>query len=281
MSGRSREGERAPAGERGAGRPWCRRLALALLAGTPISPGLAAQQIVRRDSRFDALVPPGAPVEKIADGFGWLEGPAWDHRDSSLLFSDIPNNSVYRWRAGAVTLFLRPSGYSGPTPFTGREPGSNGLAFDPQGRLVLCQHGDRRVARLETDGRLIPLAERFGGRRLNSPNDVVFGPDGSLYFTDPPFGLPGTFQDPGKELGFSGVYRLSPDGRLTLLTRELNAPQASLSRRTAGRCTSRTRTPGGRSTWLSPSQATGRSDRAGCCSTLPHGPLQPRGIPTG
>jgi gluconolactonase len=121
-------------------------------------------------------------------------------------------------------LFLKPSGYTGTAPFSGREPGANGLAFDAQGRLLLCQHGDRRVARLEPDGHFTSLADRWQGRRLNSPNDLVVAHDGSIYFTDPPFGLPGTFDDPAKELAFQGVYRLAPDGNLDLVLDQLRAP---------------------------------------------------------
>jgi gluconolactonase len=181
--------------------------------------------VVRRDPRFDALVPRGAVVETVASGFDWVEGPAWDREKSALLFSNIPDNAVYRVRPPErASLFLKPSGYTGTTPFTGREPGSNGLAFDAEGRLVLCEHGDRRIARLELDGRKTTLADRYQGKRLNSPNDLVFKSDGSIYFTDPPFGLPGAFDDPEKELPFQGVYRLSPEGTLTLLTKELRAP---------------------------------------------------------
>lgn len=121
-------------------------------------------------------------------------------------------------------VFLEPSGYTGSVPFTGKEPGSNGLAFDRRGRLVLCEHGDRRVARLESDGSKTTLASRYLGKRLNSPNDLVFRSNGDLYFTDPPFGLPGTFDDPDKELDFQGVYRLTPDGELTLLADDIRAP---------------------------------------------------------
>lgn len=182
-------------------------------------------RIVRVDARFDELIGRGAPIEKIADGFQWLEGPMWDRRGGALLFSDIPENSVFRWtRAEGTSLFLRPSGYTGSAPFTGPEPGSNGLTFDPEGRLVLAQHGDRRVVRREHDGSFTVLAARFEGKRLNSPNDVVFDSQGNLYFTDPPYGLPGKFDDPAKELPFQGVYRLSRDGKLTLLTKELLAP---------------------------------------------------------
>jgi len=185
----------------------------------------AANDVVRLDPRFDEIVPRDAKLEKLADGFAWVEGPVWDRKGGHLLFSDIPNNSVFKWKEGeGATLFLRPSGYTGEEPFAGREPGSNGLTFDPQGRLVLCEHGDRRISRLEADGRKTTLVDRYQGKRLNSPNDVVFKSNGDMYFTDPPFGLPGSFDDPNKELDFQGVYRLSADGTLTLLTKELKAP---------------------------------------------------------
>jgi gluconolactonase len=120
-------------------------------------------------------------------------------------------------------VFLKPSGYTGPAGGEGREPGANGLAFDAQGRLVLCQHGDRRISRLE-NGRFVTIVERFEGKRFNSPNDLVFGVDGALYFTDPPYGLTKTFEDPGRELGWNGVYRLGPDGKLSVLVKDLKAP---------------------------------------------------------
>jgi gluconolactonase len=142
-----------------------------------------------------------------------------------VLFSDIPNNVVNKWKQGeGLTEFLKPSGYTGTAPFTGREPGSNGLTFDREGRLVLCQHGDRRISRLDGPGRFTTLVDRYEGKRLNSPNDLVFDSKGNLYFTDPPYGLPKTFEDPGRELEFMGVYRLAPDRTLTLLTKELRAP---------------------------------------------------------
>lgn len=182
-------------------------------------------KFVRLDPRFDKLVPPDAVLQKVADGHTWVEGPVWDRWNGYLLFSDIPRNTVYRWFPGAgASEFLKPAGYSGRLPFTGREPGSNGLTFDQEGRLVLCEHGDRRIARVEKDGRRTTLVDRFEGKRLNSPNDLVFKSNGDLYFTDPPFGLPKAFDDPGRELLFSGVYRLARDGTLTLLTREIRAP---------------------------------------------------------
>jgi gluconolactonase len=184
-----------------------------------------AAVLVRLDPRFDRLVPHGAVLEKLADGFTWVEGPAWDRHGGFLVFSDIPKNAVLKWQEGRdVSVFLQPSGYTGSTPFAGREPGSNGLTFNAAGRLVLCEHGDRRIARLEADGRKTTLVDRYEGKRLNSPNDLVFTSQGDLYFTDPPFGLPRAFDDPGKELPFSGVFRLSRTGRLTLLTTDLKAP---------------------------------------------------------
>jgi gluconolactonase len=180
---------------------------------------------IRLDPRFDKLVPFDVKFEKIAGGHKWVEGPAWNRKEAYLLFSDIPNNSVFKWQDGrGVSLFLNASGYTGLDRFQGKEPGSNGLIFDSNGRLVLAQHGDRRIARLESNGRLSVLAERFEGKRLNSPNDLVFKSNGDLYFTDPPFGLAQTFDDPRKELPFQGVYRLSRKGKLTLLIKDIKAP---------------------------------------------------------
>jgi gluconolactonase len=182
-------------------------------------------KIIRLDPAFDRIVPKGAVLEKVADGFAWVEGPVWNRAESYLLFSDIPNNAVMKWNAKeGASLFLKPSGYTGAAPFAGAEPGSNGLTFDREGRLVLCEHGDRRISRLEKDSTKTTLVDRYQGRRLNSPNDVIFKSNGDMYFTDPPFGLPKAFDDPAREMDFCGVYRLSKDGKLTLLTKELGAP---------------------------------------------------------
>ncbi|MGH8727123.1 MAG: SMP-30/gluconolactonase/LRE family protein [Burkholderiales bacterium] len=185
----------------------------------------AEPRIIRLDPRFDQLLSRDAKVEKIADGFTWVEGPVWNKREGYLLLSDIPNNSVYKWRRGkGVSVFMHPSGYTGSAPFEGREPGANGLTFDREGRLILAEHGDRRLARLEPDGSKTTLASHYEGKRLNSPNDVVFKSNGDLYFTDPPFGLPKAFDDPAKELPHQGVYRLKPDGEIALLIDDLKAP---------------------------------------------------------
>ena len=189
------------------------------------SPESSAASIVRLDPRLDQIVPTNAELEKVADGFTWAEGPVWNRSGNYLLFSDVPNNRIIKWKAGErVSVFLQPSGYSGTQPFTGREPGSNGLTFDKEGRLVFCQHGDRRISRLEKNGTLTTLVDNYEGKRLNSPNDLVYKSNGDLYFTDPPFGLPQTFNDPQKELPFQGVYRLARNGELTLLTTEVKAP---------------------------------------------------------
>ena len=177
------------------------------------------------DERFDALIAPDTRIEKIADDLLWSEGPLWDNRTKTLLFSDIPRNRVMQWHAEkGVSVFLERSGYTGAAPFTGKEPGSNGLTFDLQGRLTLCQHGDRRVSHRELDGTFVPRAVGYNGKKLNSPNDLVFDAQGNLWFTDPPYGLPGTFKDPTKELTFQGVYRVAKDGAITLATKELEAP---------------------------------------------------------
>lgn len=185
----------------------------------------SGQRIVSHDKRFDKLLAKDAKLEKIADGFGWAEGPVWSRQEDCLFISDVVNNSIFKiYRNGSVELLVKPSGYTGTEPFTGREPGSNGLVFDTLGRLIMNQHGNRQIARLEVDGKMTVLADRFEGKRLNSPNDLVFKSNGDLYFTDPPFGLPKVLDDPGKELSFQGVYRLSKDGKLTLLTKDVDFP---------------------------------------------------------
>ncbi|HKO29743.1 MAG TPA: SMP-30/gluconolactonase/LRE family protein, partial [Nitrospiraceae bacterium] len=161
------------------------------------------------DPRFDQLVSHNAKLERIADGFTWVEGPVWHKQGEYLLFSDIPANAVYKWKAGEGTsLYLKSSGYSGTAPFAGKEPGSNGLTLDAQGRLILCRHGDRQIGQLEANGTIVPLANHYDGHQINSPNDLVFKSNGDLYFTDPPFGLPKAFDDPSKA-PVQGVYRLS------------------------------------------------------------------------
>ncbi len=179
-------------------------------------------RIQRLDPALDAVLPPDAIVEKVAEGFRWAEGPVW-FKDA-VLFSDVPENIIYRWVPGekAARIFLQPSG-GAPSTRDFREPGSNGLARDAQNRLILCQHGLRRIARLEKDGSQTSLADRYDGKRFNSPNDLTIAKNGDIYFTDPPYGLAKGEKSPIKELEFSGVYRLS-DGKVTLLTDEHRFP---------------------------------------------------------
>jgi gluconolactonase len=172
---------------------------------------------------LDAIVPPGARLERAAGGFEFTEGPVWT-RDGALLFSSPNTNTIYRWAPpGTVTVFRPKSGYTGADIGRYAQPGSNGLTFDPQGRLTICQHGNRRVIRVEPHGNITVLADQYARKRLNSPNDLVYGSDGTLYFTDPPFGLPGGFADPKKELPFSGVFRVR-EGVVSLVTPDLAGP---------------------------------------------------------
>jgi gluconolactonase len=209
-------------------------------------------KIERFDPALGKLVPPDAKMHVVGEGFAWCEGPAWIRSDSPpsrrggasgggepatsnsapigyLLFSDIPNNAIMKWDPSVgVTLYLKPAGYTGASP-RGGESGSNGLTTDRDGRLVLCQHGDRRVALLElTPERQKPnfvtLADRYEGKRFNSPNDAVVHSSGAIYFTDPPYGLEKNMDDPAKELDFQGVYHIAPDGKVTLLTKALERP---------------------------------------------------------
>jgi gluconolactonase len=187
-------------------------------------------KIERLDPELDAILAPDARIEKLAGGFDWAEGPAWDRKTGTLLFSDVPRNIVFQWREGVGTRdFLFPSGFTGPRPREGadREQGSNGLTFDAEGRLVLCQHGDRRIARLDPQG-FTTLAQYTQHRRFNSPNDLVYAANGDLYFTDPTYGLPRDPANPEKfldqELLFSGVYLLRRSGEVVVLTQELRFP---------------------------------------------------------
>ena len=190
-------------------------------AETPKTTG----KIERFDAALDELIQQDAKIEVISTGHEWSEGPVWVEKGKYLLFSDIPRNHILKWKQGeGVSVFMERSGYTGPQDFTGREPGTNGLTIDAKGRLVICCHGDRQVKRVEEDGTKTVLASRYEGKRLNSPNDLIYHSNGDLYFTDPPYGLPKGLDDPARELDFCGVYRLSKDGTLTLLTKEMTRP---------------------------------------------------------
>lgn len=216
------------------------RLPLLLLLLTTISTDVIDAQdstnfptigeILTFDPAFKDLVDPEASIEVLSSGFLWAEGPVWvpekDHPyGGHILFSDIPNNRVVRWDEGrGAKTWLKPSGYTGAEPYGG-EPGCNGLLLDKTGQLISCEHGDRRLSVLTKGGGKRTLIDNYQGKRLNSPNDACLGPDGeTIYFTDPPYGLPDRYDDPRRELDFCGVYRLAPDGEVTLLTKEMTRP---------------------------------------------------------
>lgn len=186
--------------------------------------GPVETKVIRKDPTLDNLFTPGAKIEKLAGGFLFTEGPVWDREGGYLLFSDPNNNLIYRWTPdGEVSVYRSHSGYTGTNIGEYGQPGSNGLTLDKQGRLTINEHGNRRVTRLEKNGILTVLADRYEGKRLNSPNDLVYRSDGVLYFTDPPFGLPKFFDDPRKELPYSGVFCLI-NGQLKLVSTDLSGP---------------------------------------------------------
>ena len=177
---------------------------------------------------LSTVIDPASRVEIIASGFDWSEGPLWIE-GLGLLFSDIPPNKIFLWteKAGAK-LYLTPSGYTSDV-VRGGEVGSNGLLLDPENRLILCQHGDRRIARMNADihtprPEFETIVDHYQGKRLNSPNDACYNSKGDLYFTDPPYGLEFNVDDPLKELDYQGVYRYDLDGNITLMTNDLTRP---------------------------------------------------------
>jgi gluconolactonase len=181
-------------------------------------------KIQRNDPALDAIIAPDAKIEKLAGGFLFTEGPVWVRDGGYLLFSDPNNNLIYRWsEEDGVSVYRTHSGYTGMNIGEYGQPGSNGLTLDAQGRLTINEHGNRRVTRLEKNGQLTVLADHYQGKRLNSPNDLVYRSDGALYFTDPPFGLPKFFEDPRKELSYSGVFCLI-NGELKLVSKDLTGP---------------------------------------------------------
>ena len=196
----------------------------------PPAQGQAIGQVHREDPRLDSLVAPGARIERLAEGFVWTEGPVWVRDGRYLLFSDVPANKMYRWAPDeGVSVFLDPSGYDGPDPSAFREPGSNGLIHGPAGTILMADHGNRAVARLDlATRRKTLLATHYQGKRFNSPNDLVRASDGSIWFTDPPYGLEGLNDSPAKEIAWNGVYRLRPDGAVELAIADMTFPNGIL-----------------------------------------------------
>lgn len=176
-----------------------------------------APRLEKVDPALDALVASDVKIEKVGTGYGWAEGPVW-FRDR-FVFSDVPNNTAYAWKRGdgSPAVFLKPSGTDAPSDLQG----SNGLAADGKGNLLLCQHGARRIGKSVGDGKFQSLAAEFDGKKFNSPNDLVVAADGSVYFTDPPYGLP---KGQKAEQGFHGVYKLASDGKVSLVTKEVQWP---------------------------------------------------------
>ena len=188
-----------------------------------VTPHEVNVEVVRLDRAIDAIVPPNPKIFKLAEGFQFTEGPIW-FKEGYLLFSDPNANAIYKYTAdGRLSVFKKNSGYSGKDIAQYFQPGSNGLTLDPQGRLTINEHGNHRVVRVEKDGHLTILAEKYEGKRLNSPNDLVYRSDGTLFFTDPPFGLPKFYDDPRKELPYSGVFALH-NGQLKLASTDLKGP---------------------------------------------------------
>lgn len=183
----------------------------------------------RLSPALDRIIKPGELPEIIAEGFEWSEGPLWLPEQQMLIFSDIPHNSIYQWsESDGLKLYLKPSGYT-DTLSRGGETGSNGLLLDAKNRLVLCQHGDRRMAYMEAplqkpEAKFSTIVDSWNGKRFNSPNDAVYSKQGELYFTDPAYGMEFRYEDPKREMDFTGVFKYSRDGTINLLTDQMSAP---------------------------------------------------------
>ncbi len=187
--------------------------------------------IIQYDEALAAIIDTTTKAEIIAEGYEWSEGPLWIEKHNMLLFSDVPMNTVYKWtEANGAEVYLKPSGYTGTTPSKCKEPGSNGLTIDTDGHLVLCQHGDRAVSLMDAPldkpaAKFITLVNKYEGKKLNSPNDLVFNKEGELFFTDPPYGLfTQDDSDSAKELKHNGVYKVKKDGTVILLVDSITRP---------------------------------------------------------
>ncbi len=185
--------------------------------------------IERLDSSLNEIISPGAQAEIISEGYEWSEGPVWVESHKMLLFSDVPRDTIYKWtEEKGKEVYLTPSGYSG-TIKRGGEMGSNGLILDKDGNLVLCQHGNRQMAKMDApfdkpEPKYIPIADNYNGKKFNSPNDAVYNSAGELFFTDPPYGLEKQMTDPKKETPFQGVYKVKTSGEVVLITDSLTRP---------------------------------------------------------
>lgn len=195
--------------------------------GQPQYPAIGS--IERYDSSINLILSPNARAEIIAGGFDWSEGPLWIENSKMLLFSDVPRNTIYKWtEQNGISVYLSPSGYT-DTVKRGGEPGSNGLLLDKNNNLVLCQHGDRRMSRMNAPvenpaAKFVTIAGKWQGKKFNSPNDAVYKSNGELFFTDPPYGLENNMSDPKKEIPFQGIYRVMTSGELQLITDTITRP---------------------------------------------------------
>jgi gluconolactonase len=198
-------------------------LVLTAACGAPEQANTGVGDILRVDPRFEVLVPTNARIEKLADGFVFIEGPVWIADEARLVFSDVRDNVIYQWtETEGVSPLISPVFEGDATGL--RSISANGLTLDLQGQLIICEHGNRLISRLEEDGTRTTLVDNYEGRRLNSPNDAVYGLDGWLYFTDPPYGLEGLEESPLRELDFNGIYRLDAFGELQLLYADQTRP---------------------------------------------------------
>ncbi len=185
--------------------------------------------VERLDDSINDLIAQDSKIEILAEGFTWAEGPVWVPSLNAVLYTDVPENTIYKFVPGeGNSVYLKPSGYTGIAP-SSRESGANGLILDPEGNLLMCQHGDRRIAKLASPldqpaSSFITLANNYEGKRFSSPNDLIMSSNGDIYFTDPPYGLAGQDADSLKELSFNGVYKLDTAGNVTVLTKELTRP---------------------------------------------------------
>ena len=187
--------------------------------------------IIQYDEALSSIIDTAAKAEIIAEGYEWSEGPLWIEKHNMLLFSDVPTNTIYKWtEEKGAEVYLKPSGYTGNTPSKCKEPGSNGLTLDAAGNLVLCQHGDRQMGRMNApldkpEAKYISLASKFEGKRFSSPNDCVYNNAGELFFTDPPYGLQTQDDtDSTKEIKHNGVYKVRKDGTVILLVDSITRP---------------------------------------------------------
>ena len=202
------------------------KLILILINLPVISQDKFIGSVERLSPEIDNLIEKSAKIEILADGFEWSEGPVWSSQLNSVLFSDVPENVIYSWNEDkGLGTFTRPIGYSGKVPNL-KKAGTNGLTIDADGNLIICMHGDRKITRLEklNINRKVTLVNSFDGNLLNSPNDFVYDSKGNLYFTDPPYGLLEGDNDKLKEIEFNGVYKVSPNGDIEVLVKNLTRP---------------------------------------------------------